>query len=207
MATMEELREGVARSLPEIAEISDEGLREKVVEAWALALSETQFSRIEEMECSGMIGSPHIPGRTQADHLRGVGRLARAMARELIELYDNELDIDPDMALAGGLLHDVGKPFFYDANNIQRWRENKAFTGQPPFRHTFYGAHIALNVGLPEEIAHLVAAHDAHMEGQYVTHSVYSHLVAHADAVYWGALYALGLPKPSSTPAVKGRMG
>ena len=41
MASKEELRESVRRSFPELADISDETLREKVVEAWAFALSET----------------------------------------------------------------------------------------------------------------------------------------------------------------------
>ena len=191
MATMEELREGVRQSLPEIADISDEELRNKVVEAWALALSNSQFARIEQMTCSGMVGSRHVPGLTQADHVRGVGRIARTVAQEMLDLCGHMIRIDPDIALAGGLLHDVGKPLFYDADNIARWRENKSYTGKPPFRHTMYGAHLALIAGLPEELAHVIAAHDTHMDGQYVEHSVYCSIVAHADQVYWSVLYRL----------------
>jgi len=199
MASMGELREGVRRSLPEIAEISSEELRDKIVEAWALSLSESQFTRIDEMRCSGMVGLRHIPGLTQADHLRGVGRIARSMARELVDLCGDRIQIDPDMALAGGLLHDLGKPFFYDTNNIARWRENRAYTGRPPFRHTMYGAHLALVAGLPEEIAHLIAAHDTHTDGQYVQHSVYCKLVAHADQVYWQVLHQLAKSEEDPT--------
>ena len=39
MATMDELRESVRKSLPEVDEIADKELADKVVEAYALALS------------------------------------------------------------------------------------------------------------------------------------------------------------------------
>jgi putative nucleotidyltransferase with HDIG domain len=203
MASMDELREGVRQSLPEIAEIADKELADKVVEAYAIALSETEYTRLEEMSCSGMIGLWHLPGLTQADHLRGVGKLARAMALEVRGLYGDDLDLDPDFALAAGLLHDLGKPFFYDSANIKRWNENKAYTGQPPFRHTFYGAHLALRAGLPEEIAHVIAGHDTGMEGQFFDHSVYLEIVSRADGLYWTVPIRLGMADkdPTETPA------
>ena len=185
MASMDELRKSVRKSLPEVNEIADKQLADKVVDAYALALSETSFTRLEELGCSGMIGGWHIPGLTQADHLRGVGRLARAIAREAKELFGGDAKIDPDFALAAGMLHDLGKPFFYDPEHIKHWNENQAYTGRPPFRHTFYGAHLALRAGLPEEIAHVIAGHDVHMEGQFFDHSIYLEMVAAADALYW----------------------
>ena len=53
MGDMAELRAGVRKSLPELDLISDQGLRDRVVEAWALALSETEFQRIEDLKPSG----------------------------------------------------------------------------------------------------------------------------------------------------------
>ena len=114
-------------------------------------------------------------------------------------LYGKELDIDPDFALAAGMLHDLGKPFFYDGNNIKRWDENKAYTGQPPFRHTFYGAHLALKAGLPEEIAHIIAGHDIGMEGKYFDHSIYLKIVNHADALYWQIPSRFGMTEKDPT--------
>jgi putative nucleotidyltransferase with HDIG domain len=194
MASMNELRQGVRKSLsPEINEIADKKLADKVVEAYAIALSETEFTSLDQMACSGMIGLWLIPGLTQADHLRGVGRLARAIARELRELLGEKITVDPDFALAAGMLHDLGKPYFYDSAHIKRWRENKAYTGQPPFRHTFYGAHLALLAGLPEEIAHVIAGHEMDTEGKYFDHSVYLRIVGHADALYWEIPLRLGM--------------
>jgi len=193
---MDELRAGVRRSLPEIADISDEELRDKIVEVWAMALAETEFTSIDDMTCSGMIGTRHYPGKTQSDHQRGVGRIARAIVQEMRDLYGEEIDIDPELALASGLLHDVGKPYFYSMDNVNRWREHKARTGKPPFRHTMYGAHLALLAGLPEDLVHCIASHDQHMDGQYVTPSVYTKILATADMIYWGVLVYLGLLEP-----------
>jgi len=69
---LEELRSGVRASLPEIAQIQDDDLRDKVVEAHARALAETQFKRIEDIPASGVPDSPLMKKGTQADHYRGV---------------------------------------------------------------------------------------------------------------------------------------
>ena len=206
MASMDELRKSVRESLPEVNDIADKELGDKVVQAYALALSETSFTRLEEMGCSGMIGGWRIPGLTQADHLRGVGRLARAIAREMQDLYGDTLDLDPDFAFAAGMLHDLGKPFFYDPEHIKHWTENQAHTGLPPFRHTFYGAHLALRADLPIEIAHVIAGHDVFMEGQYFDHSIYLEIVAAADALYWQVPGRLGKLEKDD-PVVPGPSG
>lgn len=53
-ARMRELSEGVLRSLPELDLIKNEDLRSKCVEAWALALAETEFESIDDIRGSGM---------------------------------------------------------------------------------------------------------------------------------------------------------
>lgn len=60
MAAIEELEQGVRKSLPEIAEIKDPDLRERVVKAWALALSETEFTSIDAIRPSGNPESPPL---------------------------------------------------------------------------------------------------------------------------------------------------
>ena len=51
-------------------------LRDQVVDAWALALSETEFERIEDIPPTGVPGSPAMLRGTQADHCRGVATMA-----------------------------------------------------------------------------------------------------------------------------------
>src|SRR5512146_2368301 len=99
MASMEELRSGVRKSLPEIAEIANEDLRNRVVEAWALALSQTEFTSIDEIRASGNATTPPMVRGTQSDHLRGVARMALAMA-DAMEAVIGPMGIDRNILLA-----------------------------------------------------------------------------------------------------------
>jgi putative nucleotidyltransferase with HDIG domain len=189
MATMEELRAGVRRSLPEISEIQDESLREKVVEAWAFALSETEFTSIEEIKASGNPNTPPLKDGTQADHLRAVARIAQGMADGL-EAVHGDLGIDRDILWACALCHDVGKPFEFSPTNQARWRDDVGASGYPAIRHSVYGVHVALTVGLPEAVAHAAGAHSG--EGELIRRSLANTLVHHADHAYWWALDRAG---------------
>jgi len=80
MATMAELRTGVRKSFPELNEIKNAELRDKVVEAWAFALSQTEYTSVDEIRASGGPTTPPMKKGTQTDHIRGVTRVALAMA-------------------------------------------------------------------------------------------------------------------------------
>jgi hypothetical protein len=58
--------------LPEIREIEDADLKERVIDAWLLALQAGQWRNIEDL--------PWVPGRaefmTDVQHCRGVARIA-----------------------------------------------------------------------------------------------------------------------------------
>jgi putative nucleotidyltransferase with HDIG domain len=190
MADREEVRQGVRRSLPEIAEIRDPELREKVVEAWALALSQTEFQRIEDIRPSGNPKTPPMKRGTQADHIRGVTRMAVALADEL-ERVVGPLGVDRDLLLACALCHDVGKPFEFSPRNQARWEGNPSAVGYPSIRHSIYGVHLALTVGLPEAVAHTAGAHSG--EGELITRSLENTIVHHADHAYWRILERAGL--------------
>jgi len=189
MADLATLREGVRQSLPEIAEIRDAELREKVVEVWALALSQTEFQRIEEIRPSGNPKTPPMRSGTQADHLRGVTRMALALADQL-EAVVGPLGIDRDLLLACGLCHDVGKPFEFSPRNQARWEANPGAVGYPSIRHSVYGVHLALTVGLPEAVAHTAGAHSG--EGELITRSLENTIVHHADHAFWQILERAG---------------
>lgn len=187
MADMAALRHGVQESLPELSDIQDAALRDKVVEALALALSETEFARLEEMRPSGNYNTPAMRRGTQADHFRGVARMAVALADGL-EAVMGPLGIDRDVLLAGALVHDVGKPYEFSPRNLARWRANPSAAGFPAVRHPAYGVHLALMAGLPEAVVHIVGAHSMHAEGHYVQPSLENVLVQYADAAFWQIL-------------------
>ena len=147
MEIREDLRESVRKSLPELSEIKDEELRNLVVDAWAYCLGQSTFQSIDEIRPSGNPDTPTLKGGTQTDHIRGVTRLALALADTLKEQFP-QLPIDRDLLTACALCHDVGKPYEFDPPRQKRWSSRPAASGWPPIRHPQYGTHVCLTVGL-----------------------------------------------------------
>ncbi len=194
------LRAQVCEELPEIDQITDPGLRAKAIDAWALALSQSSFASIREIPPAGNPEVNEAKRGDQTDHLRGVTRLAIAIAREMQQAYP-ELAIDMDTIIAGGLLHDVGKAWEFDPERRARWKASQKQTGRPSIRHPAYGAHICLTVGLPEEIAHVAMAHSG--EGELLVRSLECMIVHQADYTFWNTLIAGGQIKPETVPPDK----
>jgi putative nucleotidyltransferase with HDIG domain len=189
------LRRTVVEDLPELTEIGNADLRRKAVEAWAFALSHSSFGRIRDIPPGGNPGMNVLKRGSQADHLRGVARLARQIADTFIAQRP-EVRIDRDVVLTGALCHDVGKCYEFDPENLARWADDPSATGQPTLRHTVFGTYVCLTVGLPEEIAHIACAHS--LEGQHIGVSSECMIVRHADHAYWSVAGALGLLTPES---------
>jgi putative nucleotidyltransferase with HDIG domain len=190
MAVTDALRATVREELPEVEAITDAGLREKVVEAWATALDRSSFNAISEIRPSGNPDTPPLKRGTQTDHIRGVTRLAMRMAEELSAMFP-ELPVNRDLLIAGALCHDVGKPWEFDPANQARWKAAPRAAGFPSIRHPGYGVHLCLTVGLPEEVAHIAGAHSG--EGELVTRSLENTIIHYADYAFWRILDAGGL--------------
>ena len=195
MASMEDLRRGVRENLPEINEIKNEELRRLVVEAWAFALSQTEFTRIDQIRGSGVPDSPALKDGDQAHHLRAVARIAQGIADGLEQVH-GDIGIDRDLLWACALCHDVGKPFEFSPANQARWRNDPGASGFPAIRHSVYGVHVALTVGLPEAVAHTAGAHSA--EGELIRRSLENGLVHDADRAYWAAMERAGRLEPDA---------
>ena len=189
------LRRSVMEDLPELADIGDTELRRKAIEAWAFALSHSSFGRISDIPPGGNPGMNVLKRGSQADHLRGVARLALQIADTFIAQRP-EVCIDRDVVLCGALCHDVGKCYEFDPENLARWEQDPAATGQPTLRHTVFGTYVCLAVGLPEEIAHIACAHS--LEGLNIGVSSECMIVRHADHTYWSVAGTLGLLTPES---------
>jgi putative nucleotidyltransferase with HDIG domain len=189
------LRDQVQQELPEIAQIRDDDLREKVISAWCLALARSSYNSIREIPPEGNPGSMRLIRGDQTDHIRGVTRLAIAMADELA-LTNPDLPLNRDIVVAGGICHDVGKPWEFDPENRKRWQAARHKAGVPSLRHPAYGAHLCLLVGLPEEVAHIAAAHSG--EGELLVRSLENTIVHTADIGYWSIMLAGGLIDPAT---------
>ena len=185
----EELRRSVIDSLPEVNEIQDELLRSKVVDAWAYSLGHSSFNSIDEIRPSGNPDTPGLKSGTQTDHIRGVTQLAIAIAETMVKQFP-QLPINRDLLVACSLCHDVGKPFEFDPGNQERWRKLPAVAGFPAIRHTQFGTHVCLTLGLPEEVCHAAGCHSG--EGELVQRSLHVTIVHHADYTFWETLQAGG---------------
>ncbi len=197
-----ELRARVRAELPEIGEIRDPELAAKVVEAWALALASSSFAAIAEIEPSGNPGVNTLRRGRQTDHIRGVTRMALALAEQL-QAQLPDLEVDRDLLIAGALCHDVGKPWEFDPVNRRRWEADPRAAGLPSVRHPAVGVHICFTVGLPEEVAHCAAAHSG--EGELLVRSLENTIIHHADYAFWAIARAGGLLVPETVAELKVR--
>ena len=191
----DELKDGVRADLPEIELIADQTLRNQVVDAWALSLSQTSFRRIRDMPGEANPGMLVLKRGGQDTHLRGVTQIAIGYIDHFADVYP-EAVIDRDVVIAGGLCHDIGKAYEFAPENRQRWKADPSHVGLPPLRHPVYGAHICLLAGLPESVAHIAACHSP--EGNNVQRSLECVVVHEADVAWWKIAAGSGLVQPNT---------
>ncbi|TCQ95362.1 HD domain-containing protein [Neorhizobium sp. JUb45] len=183
-------REHILEDLPEIADIQSAELREKVIDAWVFALQRSSFDRVTDISGEGSPNIFSLKRGTQDAHLRGVTRLALAIYEEFKATYP-EAKVDRDIILAGGLCHDIGKTWEFDPEKLKRSEERGDRYGDPTFRHSAYGAHVCLSVGLPDEVGHICMGHA--MEFSHIGHSTECFIIRQADHTWWHVAAALDL--------------
>lgn len=199
----DETRANVVEDFPEVALIPNEVIRARAVEAWGYSLCCSDFQRITDIPPEGNPGAPVLCQGTQADHVRGVVRLTKVIAEEFAQSHP-QVVIDWDVLIAGAVCHDVGKPYQFDPSNRIRWQAAPADSGAPTFRHSVFGMHVCLTVGLPEEVAHIAVGHS--FEGQYMGVSTECMIIRQADHGWWHVAGALGLVMPESIGALSGNL-
>jgi putative nucleotidyltransferase with HDIG domain len=196
------MRQAIREEMPEIGWIENTALRDTVVDAWAAAVASSSFSRIGDMKPSGNFDSRPLKHGTQADHIRSVTRLAVKIAEEMDGLMPG-FAYDRDILIAGCLCHDIGKVWEFDPENVRRWKAAPRKTGMPSLRHPGYGIHICLTMGLPEEVAHMAAAHSG--EGELLVRSLENTICHWADYTFWRVVEA-GDQFAAADPWLKGMM-
>ena len=159
-------RKHIEELLPEIAKIRDAELRNGVVKAWLLAAGKGKWEKLEDIPFTLLTETK----QTLIQHTRVVTKMAIAVA----EARD---DLDLDILIAGALVHDVGKLLEYvrEGGKIKKSALGKLV------RHPVSGYSIVLQVGLPVEIAHIVAAHSK--EGEFVQRSKEAIVINHCDFI------------------------
>jgi putative nucleotidyltransferase with HDIG domain len=135
--------------VPAIDKVVDPGLREAVAQTWRAALAKGGYRSVAEVPQSAA-----FPGRCLLDHVNEVN----ALAVQLLDLAEASFGLAPDrdVTLAGAILHDVDKSF------VQRLQPSGAIEyvdGYTIRDHGPAGAKLAVECGVPENVAELVRTH------------------------------------------------
>lgn len=99
-------RERVETVFPELHDIESDDCRERVIEAWVLALERGGWQDIEDIPYAW-----NIHEISNVEHVRGVTRIAVRVGEEQRDFHG--ADPDFDTVRAACLLHDVGKCYEY----------------------------------------------------------------------------------------------
>ena len=168
---------------PELQEIADPDVRQKVIDCWLMALEESQWKCIENMRW--------IPGKmtviSNVQHCRGVARVGLAMARVLNSSSDVApgASVNVDTVVAGGLLHDVGKLLEYTGPSNDTGDKTPL---DKRMLHHYTGTYLAIKAGLSAEIVHCI---QAHREPESFKRTLEAHIVSWADLCHACSIFRI----------------
>lgn len=170
--------------LPEIQEIRNSELREKVVGCWLEALKEGGWGPRDLLRLPASLRLVDRPLRL-LHHIRGVAQLTLATFRMYEVIYGSSAPLlDHDVLLAGALLHDVGKPVeFAESSDTWRLSDQGQF-----YKHPFSGFAIASRWNLPKAVLEVIAYHST--EGDGFPRSVENSVVNLVDALNFTPFFA-----------------
>lgn len=167
----------VEKILPEVNEIKDEALRQKVIDIWKEASDYRGWTDELLMAIPFTLLAENVK-ISFIDHVRAVCRMCMAVD-EVQEVLHKErrTPVNRDHLIAGALLADVGKLLEYE---IIDGESVKSSFGRY-LRHPFSGVGLAFKHGVPEEVMHVIATHSK--EGAGEKRSPESIIFHHADFI------------------------
>ncbi|MFQ5894785.1 MAG: HD domain-containing protein [Nitrospinota bacterium] len=163
-------RQTIRALLPEVDLIQDRVLAEAVLDIWVEVAAECPWERLEDVPKN----TTDEKDRPLLTHVRGVTRMAVALAQVAEELYG--LRVNRDHLVAACLLHDASKPLEYAPGEDRQ--PAKSHLGKS-LQHGVYAAHKILQKRLPLDLAHLVVTHTH--ESNVRTETVEGALLFYAD--------------------------
>ena len=167
----------IMKILPEINEIKNSELRQKVTDIWNEAVdyrgwTDELLMAIPFTLLAENVSIPFI------DHVRAVCRMCLAIdAVQEVLHNDRRTPVNRDYLIAGALLADVGKLLEYE---IIDGKSAKSSYGRY-LRHPFSGVGLAFKHDIPEEVMHIIATHSKEGEGE--KRSPESIIFHHADFI------------------------
>ena len=157
----------IHKRFPELKWIENETLRNQVAEVWSTAANKGNWINLDDVPFTLLIENS---GKL-VDHTRRITKLAWNVGNVRDE------SLNKDYLIAGAILHDVGKLLEYE---IIDGKAGKNEFGKQ-YRHPVSGSNLAKELGLPEEIVHIIYAHSK--EGDAIQRSLEAIIVNHCDFI------------------------
>ncbi|MBC9987710.1 MULTISPECIES: HD domain-containing protein [Haloferax] len=174
----DDYRAQVEAAFPELDDIEDDGLRDRVREAWCLGLARGGWRDIEDIPYAW-----NIHEVTNVEHVRGVTRIAVRAAEEQRDFHG--ADPDFDVVRAACLLHDVGKCYEYvDFVDDDRLDDPDPEYAGGEIPHSLSGYALAHEVGCPLAVQRAIP----HFIGEIPTRTLEAELVKSANSASSNAI-------------------
>jgi putative nucleotidyltransferase with HDIG domain len=161
----------VRAAFPELEDIGDAALRDRVVEAWVLGLERGGWRDVADVPYAW-----NIHEVSNVEHVRGVARMARDLAVEQRDFHGAEPE--QDVVLAAALLHDVGKCYEYvdhvDDGTLDE--PDPTYAGET-IPHSLSGYALAHEVGCPMAVQRAIP----HYLGEVPSRTIEAELIKSAN--------------------------
>ena len=157
------MREQVLDLLPEINEIKNKDLKEKVIACWGEAIAARKWTNDELRSIPFTLLADNVNIHF-IEHVRTCCKMAVACDKVLDEAYgERKTRVNRDYLIAGSLLADVGKLLEFDKKP-----DGTVFKSDygKHIRHPFSGVGLAFKHGLPSEVMHVIATHSKEAAGE-----------------------------------------
>ena len=157
------MREQVLDLLPEIDEIQDSDLKEKVIACWAEAMEYRDW-KVKELRSIPFTLLAENVQIYFIEHVRTCTKMAIAVDKVLDQAYaGRKTPVNRDYLIAGSLLADVGKLLEFDKKP-----DGTVFKSDygKHIRHPFSGVGLAFKHGVPSEVMHVIAVHSKEGAGE-----------------------------------------
>jgi hypothetical protein len=182
----------IAQLFPDLMQIKDSSLRDKVAAVWNEALTTGCGGKGWTMDELRAVPFTLLAGDISMsfiDHLNSCCKQCIAIAKVLRECFGTQVPINLDHLIAGSLLADCGKPLEFDKDDA-----GKVIKGHfgDMLRHPFSGVAMCYKHGIPAEVMHIVATHSFEGDPPKVTRSIESIIFHHADFVDFDIAKYLG---------------
>ena len=180
----------IATLFPNLMDIRDAALRDKVAAVWNEALTTGcggkgwTFDQIRAIPFTLLAGKIDL---RFVEHLNSCAKQCIAIAGVLKEVFGDRIPINLDHLIAGSLLADVGKMLEFDKDAggaVIKGRYGDLL------RHPFSGVALCYKHQLPPEVMHIVATHSH--EGDKVDRTIESWIFHHADFIDFDIAKVLG---------------